>query len=131
MESAGLHVDASDPVWCHDTSVLGIEEEVIEEYERIGDRNYLVALLGETALNKSRLGRPEEALEIVAKARRIGSEEDITGPDQARPGRGACASKAGRTGRGQVLARIRADQGSGNPMTLVNDEIDLVEGEWK
>jgi hypothetical protein len=54
-----------------------IEEGVIEEYEGIGDRNYLVALLGEAALNKSRLGRPEEALEIVANARRIGSVEDI------------------------------------------------------
>ena len=47
------------------------------EYERIGDRNYLVNVFGQTALNKSRLGRPEEALEIVANARRIGREEDI------------------------------------------------------
>ena len=54
-----------------------IEQRTIEEFERIGDRNYFVNKLAETALNTSRLGRPEEALEIVAKARRIGSEEDI------------------------------------------------------
>lgn len=44
---------------------------------RVGQPLRLVGMLGETALTKSRLGRPEEALEIVANARRIGSEEDI------------------------------------------------------
>jgi hypothetical protein len=54
-----------------------IMQGAIEELARIGDRNYVVNSLGGMALNKSRLGRPEEALEIVANARRIGSEEDI------------------------------------------------------
>ena len=106
-----------------------IEEGVIEEYERIGDRNYLVALLGEAALNKSRLGRPEEALEIVANARRIGSEEDIG--DQIRLDLAEAHARA-RHGEQAAArsslesARIRA---AGTRMMFLNDEIDVVEGE--
>ena len=106
-----------------------IEHRVIEEFERIGDRNYLVGHLGEAALNKSRLGRPEEALEIVENARRIGSEHDIA--DQihldlaeaharARHGEQAAARSSLES------ARIRA---AGTRITLMNNEIDLVEGE--
>ena len=108
-----------------------IEEGVIEEYERIGDRNYLVALLGEAALNKSRLGRPEEALEIVANARRIGSEEDIG--DQIRLDLAEAHARA-RHGEQTAArsslesARIRA---AGTRMTFLNDEIDVVEGEME
>ncbi len=108
-----------------------IEEGVIEEYERIGDRNYLVALLGEAALNKSRLGRPEEALEIVANARRIGSEEDIG--DQIRLDLAEAHARA-RHGEQAAArsslesARIRA---AGTRMTFLNDEIDVVEGEME
>ena len=65
------------PWWsAHNAEHIG--QRVMEEYERIGDRNYLVGKLGETALNTSRLGRPEEALEMVKNGRRIGSEGDIT-----------------------------------------------------
>jgi hypothetical protein len=33
------------------------------------------------------------------------------------------------SGRSQIIARIRADQGSGNRIPLTNDEIDVVESE--
>jgi hypothetical protein len=89
----------------------------------------LVGHLGETALNKSRLGRPEEALEIVANARRIGSEQDIA--DQidldlaeaharARQGEQAAARSSLES------AQIRA---AGTRMMFLNDEINVVEGE--
>ena len=86
-------------------------------------------MLGQTALNKSRLGRPEEALEIVANARRIGSEEDIADQIQldlaeaharARHGEQAAARSSLES------ARIRA---AGTRMTFLNDEIDVVDGE--
>ena len=79
MEAIQVMIELSFVAWVDgDLAVREqIEQRVIEEFERIGDRNYFVNWLGETALNKSRLGRPEEALEIVANARRIGSEEDI------------------------------------------------------
>jgi hypothetical protein len=42
------------------SKVLGgqrhIEEKIIEEFERVGDRNHLVNVLGEAALTKSRFG---------------------------------------------------------------------------
>jgi class 3 adenylate cyclase len=106
-----------------------IGQRVIEEFERIGDRNYFVSWLGETALNTSRLGRPQEALDILANARRIGSDEDIG--DQilldlaeahalARHGEQAAARSS------LASARIRAAEAR---MQLVNDEINVVEGE--
>ena len=106
-----------------------IEQRTIEEFERIGDRNYFVNKLAETALNTSRLGRPEEALEIVAKARRIGSEEDIgdqiyldLAEAHARAMHGEPA--AARSSLGS--ARTKA---AGTRMTLMNNDIDVAEGE--
>ena len=138
LQQTGSHMEAiqimagcrSSPGSTGDLAVREqIEERIIEEFERIGDRNYLVNVLGEAALNKSRLGRPEEALEMVANARRIGSEEDIGDQIQldlaeaharARHGEQAAASSSLES------ARIRA---AGTRMTFHDDEIDLVEGE--
>jgi hypothetical protein len=131
MEAIRVMIELSFVAWVEGDLAAAehIGQRVIEEYERIGDRNYLVGKLGESALNTSRLGRPEEALEMVKNGRRIGSEGDIT--DQinldlaeaharARQGEHAAARSSLES------ARIRA---AGTRMTLVNDKIDLVEGE--
>jgi class 3 adenylate cyclase len=106
-----------------------IKERIIEEYERIGDRNYLVNMLGETALNKSRLGRPEEALEMVANARRVGSQEDIADQIQLDLAEAHARARHGDQASARSSlesARIRA---AGTRMKILNDDIDVVEGE--
>jgi hypothetical protein len=138
LQQTGSHMEAiqvmgelSFVAWVAGDLAVGeqIEQRVIEEYERIGDRNYLVNVLGQTALNKSRLGRPEEALEIVAKARRIGSEEDIgdqIGLDLAEAHARARRGEQAAARSSLESARIRA---AGTRMTFLNDEIDVVDGE--
>jgi class 3 adenylate cyclase len=138
LQQTGSHMEAiqimsglSFVAWVAGDLAVGeqIEQTVIEEYERIGDRNYLVNVLGQTALNKSRLGRPEEALEIVANARRIGSEEDIgdqIGLDLAEAHARARRGEQAAARSSLESARIRA---AGTRMMFLNDVIDVVEGE--
>jgi hypothetical protein len=138
LQQTGSHMEAiqimsglSFVAWVAGDLAVGeqIEQTVIEEYERIGDRNYLVNVLGQTALNKSRLGRPGEALEIVAKARRIGSEEDIgdqIGLDLAEAHARARRGEQAAARSSLESARIRA---AGTRMMFLSDVLDVVEGE--
>ena len=80
-------------------------------------------------MNKSRLGRPEEALEIVANARRIGSEEDTGDQIQLDIAEAHARARRGEHAAARLSlesARIRA---AGTRMKLDDDEIDVVEGE--
>jgi hypothetical protein len=106
-----------------------IEEKMIEEFERVGDRNYLVNMLGEAALNKSRLGRPEQALEMVANARRIGSEEDIADQIHLDLAEAHARARHGEQAAARSSLESARIRGAGTRITLMNDEIDVVEGE--
>jgi hypothetical protein len=138
LQQTGSHMEAiqimsglSFVAWVAGDLAVAVQigQNVIEEYERIGDRNYLVGKLGETALNTSRLERPEEALEIVAKARRIGSEEDIGDQIQLDLAEAHARARRGEQAAARSSlesARIRA---AGTRMMFLNDVIDVVEGE--
>jgi class 3 adenylate cyclase len=106
-----------------------IQQKIIEEFERIGDRNYLVNWLAEIGLNKSRLGRPQEALEIVANARRIGSEEDIADQVLLDLAEAHARARQGEHSAARSSLESARNRTVGTRMQLINDEIDLVEGE--
>jgi hypothetical protein len=131
MEAIAVMVDLSFVAWVESDLAVReqIEEKIIEELERVRDRNYLVNVLGEAALTKSRLERPEEALEMVASARRTGSEEDIA--DQIQLDLAAAHARARRGEQAAARsslesARIRA---AGTRMKIDDDQIDVVEAE--
>jgi class 3 adenylate cyclase len=108
-----------------------IERRTIEELERIGDRNYLVNKLAETALNTSRLGRPEEALQIVAKARRIGSEQDIGDQIYLDLAEAHARARHGEQAAAKSSLESARNRAAGTRMTLMNNENDVVEGEME
>jgi hypothetical protein len=133
MEALAVMINLSFIAWVEgDLAVREqLEEKIIEEFERVGDRNYLVNVLGGAALNKSRLGRPEEALEMIENARRIGSKEDVGDQIQLDLAEAHARARRGEQAAARLSlesARIRA---SGATMKIDNDKIDLVEGEME
>jgi class 3 adenylate cyclase len=138
LQQTGSHMEAirvmgelSFVAWVDGDLAVGeqIDHRIIKEYERIGDRKYLVNVLGQTALIKSRLGRADEALGMVANARRIGSTEDIADQIQLDLAEAHARARHGEQAPARSSlesARIRA---AGTRITLMNNEIDMVEGE--
>ena len=106
-----------------------IERDIIAEYERIGDRNYLINSMARWALTKSRLGEPDVALDIVAQAREIGSKEDVADQIGLDLAEAHARTRHGNHAAGRSALESARRRAAGIRMRELEEEIAMVEGE--
>jgi hypothetical protein len=131
MDATGVKMGLEDVAWAVGDMVMKerLDREAIAELEGMGDRNYLVNAIATLALTTSRLGKPQEALEIVTRGRDIGNEEDVADQILLDLAQAHAQASAGHPAAGRAALESAMRRAAGIRMTPLDDQIAMVEGE--
>jgi hypothetical protein len=106
-----------------------ILQEIIAEYERLGDRSYLINFMAELALTESRLDHPDAALSLVAHGRSLASQADVADQVMLDLAEAHARTVLGHEAAGRSLLEAARKQLEGTRMDFLESEVDIVQAE--